>query len=484
MTTTSDSSGALPRHLLPEDKRESMEESVRNHDQWRAIDREVLWHPFTQMSGWMDESFPVIERAEGSELIDVDGVRYLDGVSSLWCSIHGHGVAEVDQAIKDQLDQVAHSTLLGLSSVSAIRLAEALVDVTPRNLSRVFYSDSGSTAVEVALKMAFQYWRQKEGETSKRSRFLCFQGSYHGDTIGSVSVGGMDLFHQIFSPLLFSVTHLPVPEGPSTQARDAKVDQCLSEIDRVLEQGDQYAALVMEPGVQGAAGIRPYPEGFTAEVCRRAREAGLLVILDEVATGFGRSGHLLACEREGIEPDLLCLAKGLSAGYLPLAATLASERIYEGFLGAHEEYRTFFHGHTFTGNALACAAALASVRLCLRPDFLERCRSLGDDLEACLEPLRSHPNVLEVRRYGSMFGIELVQECGAPEGERGPKPRSFEESLRMGHRVIEEARHRGAILRPLGDTVVLMPPLSMAMNEITRLAEITIAAIGAAVGRG
>ncbi len=436
----------------------------------RARDRRALWHPFTQMRSWMDEDYPVIVAAEGCELIDADGRRYLDGISSLWCALHGHRVPAIDAAVRDQLDKVAHSTLLGLGNEPSIRLAERLTALAPGDLTRVFYSDSGSTAVEIALKMAFQFFRQAPG-SRPRHRFLSMEDSYHGDTIGSVSVGGIELFHELFQPLLFASTTLPVPHGVGEAERAADVERCLARLDAVLaEQGDECCALVIEPGVQGAAGIRPYPAGFTAAVVQRCRAAGLLVVADEVATGFGRSGALFACEREGIEPDLLCLAKALSGGYLPLAATLAGEHLYEGFLGEHEEFRTFFHGHTFTGNPLACAAALASLDLCTAPDFLPRARALGDAIEQGLAPLTDHPHVLEVRRYGTMAGIELVDD-------RGPPVRPYPTARRSGHAVTLAAREQGVILRPLGDTVVLMPPHVIDAPMLGRLVDVTRRAV-------
>lgn len=441
--------------------------AARDAAAWRDVDRRVSWHPFTQMRAWGDEAFPVIAAADGPWLVDADGGRYLDGVSSLWCALHGHRVPEIDAAVRGQLDAVAHSTLLGLGGVPSIALAEQLVDLAPDGLSRVFYSDSGSTAVEVALKMAFQSWRQREGEGTRRTRFLCLRDAYHGDTIGSVSVGGIDLFHGIFHPLLFQAVQLDVPVGVSAEERAADVPRCLAALDAVLrEEGDTFAALVLEPGVQGAAGIRVMPPGFTRELVERARAAGLLVIVDEVATGFGRSGELFACEREGVRPDLMCLAKGLSGGYLPLAATLASEAIYECFLGEHEEFRSFFHGHTFTGNALACAAALANLELCRRPGFLASARALEQGLVDDLAPLRDHPHVLEVRHYGSMFGVELVAARGEPgaDGARvGVEP--FPVARRTGHLATLAARERGVIVRPLGDTLVLMPPLNLGDDE-------------------
>lgn len=444
----------------------------------QALDRRVLWHPFTQQRAWVGEDFPVIVAAEGCELIDADGRRYLDGVASLWCAVHGHRVPQIDAAVREQLERVGHSTLLGLGGENATLLAEQLIELAPAGLTRVFYSDSGSTAVEVALKMAFQAFRQREGAETKRRRFLCLDNAYHGDTIGSVSVGGIDLFHEIFRPLLFHTERVSVPTGHSAALREADMPRCLAALDALLaERGEEFAALVIEPGVQGAAGIRVYPEGFTRAVAERCRAAGMLLVLDEVATGFGRSGSLFAAEREGVEPDLLCLAKGLSGGYLPLAATLASEPIYEAFLGGYEEFRSFFHGHTFTGNPLACAAALASLELCRAPDFLARAEHLGARLADGFAALHDHPNVLEVRRYGTMFGIDLVRAHGAAD----TPPEFFETARRTGHRVTEAARERGVIVRPLGDTVVCMPPHVMSDAQIDRLVEVVCASIDVAV---
>jgi len=468
-------------------------EAPRDNVSLRAADRDVLWHPFTQMQGWQTEDFPVIREAEGCELVDADGVRYIDGVSSLWCALHGHRVPEIDAAVRQQLDKVAHSTLLGLGGEPSIELAERLLQWAPGDLTRVFYSDSGSTAVEVALKMAFQFWRQTEGEDTRRTRFLCLDDAYHGDTIGSVSVGGIDLFHSVFQPLLFHTQRAPVPRGASAAQREADMPRCLAALDALLaDAGDTFAAVVIEPGVQGAAGIRVYPDGFTRAVVERCRSVGMLVVIDEVATGFGRSDELFACTRERVQPDLLCLAKGLSGGYLPLAATLATEHIYDGFAGRYEDFRTFFHGHTFTGNALACAAGLASLELCTAPGFLPAARALGDTLAAGLEPLAGHPHVLEIRRYGSIFGIELVanRSGGTADGSprdttggevrgeaSGEAPTWFPLERRTGHRVCLAARERGAILRPLGDTIVLMPPLSMDAGTARRLTAIAVESI-------
>ncbi len=416
-----------------------------------AADRAYLWHPFTQQRGWVEEDPVIVERGEGTDLIDVDGRRYIDGVSSLWCNVHGHAHPRIDAAVRDQLSKVAHSTMLGLSHRPAIELAQRLVELAPPGLTRVFYSDSGSTATEIALKMAFQYWRQRGQD---RRRFVSLHMAYHGDTIGSVSVGGIDLFHSLYEPLLFDTL-----KGEPGDAAG---------MERLLRaHRGEVAAVIMEPLVQGAAGMLVHPPGYLREVRDLCDRHGVLLILDEVATGFGRTGRMFACEHEGVAPDLLCLAKGLTGGYLPLAATLASERVYEGFLGRHEEFRTFFHGHTYTGNPLACAAALATLDVFREERTLERLRGKTRLLAELLEPVAAHPEVREVRRCGFMVGIEL---------EEHPLP------VRIGHRVTLEARSRGAIIRPLGDVVVLMPPLSISEGELRRLVDITAEAIDAATG--
>jgi adenosylmethionine---8-amino-7-oxononanoate aminotransferase len=412
-----------------------------------SADRSFVWHPFTQQRGWTEEEPVIIERAEGCELIDSEGRRYIDGVSSLWCNVHGHRHPAIDAAVRAQLDRVAHSTMLGLTHPAAIELAERLVELAPPGLTRVFYSDSGSTAAEIALKMAFQYWQQRgRGE---RTRFVCLENAYHGDTVGSVSVGGIDLFHSLYRPLLFDATR--VPPGH------------LDAMDRAIA-GGEVAAVIMEPLVQGAAGMLMHPHGYLSGVRELCDRHGVLLILDEVATGFGRTGRMFACEHEGVAPDLLCLAKGLTGGYLPLAATLATEEVYEGFLGEHEEFRTFFHGHTYTGNPLACAAALATLQVFERERTLERLERKTALLGQLLEPLEAHPAVAEIRRRGFMVGIEL---------------RGYPLELRMGHRVTLEARRRGAIVRPLGDVLVLMPPLAISEAELERLVGITAEAIDA-----
>ncbi|MEA2330682.1 MAG: adenosylmethionine---8-amino-7-oxononanoate aminotransferase [Thermoleophilaceae bacterium] len=417
-----------------------------------AADRAHLWHPFTQQQGWMDEELVIVDRAEGTDLIDVEGRRYIDGVSSLWCNVHGHGHPRIDAAVHEQLDRMAHSTMLGLSHRPAIELAQRLVELAPSGLTRVFYSDSGSTATEIALKMAFQYWRQRD---EQRTKFISLRMGYHGDTIGSVSVGGIDLFHTLFRPMLF--------DGLRTKAGDVEG------LERILaEHGGEIAALIMEPLVQGAAGMLMHPAGYLRAVRELCDTYDVLMICDEVATGFGRTGTMFACEQEGVVPDLMSVAKGLTGGYLPLAATLATERVYEGFLGEFQEFKTFFHGHTYTGNPLACAAAIATLEVFEHERTLEslapRLELLGELLEEHVAPLAS---VSEIRRLGTMVGIELIE---------------FPLEARMGHEVTLAARERGAIVRPLGDVIVLMPPLAISEDELRRLVGITAEAIAVATG--
>ena len=416
-----------------------------------ALDRRVLWHPFTQQQGWVDEDPVIIESAEGTTLVDTEGRRYIDGVSSLWCNVHGHRHPTIDRAIQQQLQKVSHSTMLGLSHRPAIELAKRLVAIAPPGLTRVFYSDSGSTATEIALKMAFQYWRQNTGGEG-RAKFVTLKEAYHGDTIGSVSAGGIDLFHSTYRPLLFDTL--------KAEPGDA------ADMERILAANEgEVAAVMMEPLVQGAAGMLMHPPGYLAAVRELCDRYGVLLICDEVATGFGRTGTMFACEQEGVAPDLMCVAKGITGGYMPLAATFATERIYEGFLGRHEDYRTFFHGHTYTGNPLACAAAIATLDVFEQERTIEALQSKIDKLEWLLAPIEQLSNVREVRWRGFMVGIEI-------EG--------FDPALRMGHRVTLEARERGAIIRPLGDVIVLMPPLSIEWRELQRLVAITRESIEAA----
>ncbi len=434
-------------------------------------DRRFVWHPFTQMQEWQDEDVLVIEKAKGMWLWDTKGRKYLDGVSSLWCNVHGHQVPEIDIAVKKQLAKVSHSTFLGLSNVPAIELSEKLVDIAPEGLTRVFYSDSGSEAVEIALKMAFQFWRQtgKPGKT----KFIKLKNSYHGDTLGSVSVGGIDLFHEIYQPLLFESFSIPSPYAyhwPGAPGHGAVGEQSLQELEEILlKHHQEIAALVMEPLMQGAAGMIHQPPGYISRARELTKKYNILLIFDEVATGFGRTGTMFAADRERLTPDIMAVAKGITGGYLPLAATLTTEKIYEGFLGKYEDFRAFFHGHTYTANPLACAAAIASLDLFEKNKVL---KNLQPKIRLMADKFKEFPNIPivgDVRQEGFMAGIELV---------RDRKTRvAFQPKEKIGVRVIQKARAKGAILRPLGPVIVLMPPLAISAKELEQLLKITYESI-------
>ncbi|MBE9503704.1 MAG: adenosylmethionine--8-amino-7-oxononanoate transaminase [Proteobacteria bacterium] len=430
------------------------------------IDRKHIWHPFTQMKEWEGSTPIIIESGQGSYLIDVEGNRYIDGVSSLWVTVHGHRKKELDDAIRDQLNKIAHSTMLGLSNVPSIELAKKLIHISPESLTRVFYSDSGSTAVEIALKMAFQF-RQLRGQKSK-TKFISLKEAYHGDTIGAVSVGGMDIFHQIFKPLLFDSMMVMSPfcyrcekslEYPSCKL------ECLNDLEEVMNKHHhEVAALIMEPLMQGAAGMIAHPQGYLKGARELCDKYDIHLILDEVATGFGRTGKMFACEHENVSPDLMTVAKGISGGYLPLAATLASEEIYEAFKGEHEEMKTFFHGHTYTGNPLASAVAIKNIELFEEEKLLDKLQDKIALIANRLEEIKGLPHVGDVRQKGFMVGIELV---------RDKRQRTeYSTADRAGHKVILEARRQGVIIRPLGNVVVLMPPLSISMDELKQLLDL------------
>jgi len=414
----------------------------------RGLDQQVLWHPFTQMAEWDPL---VIERGEGNFLVDSEGRRYLDGVSSLWCNVHGHRHPRLDRALREQLDRIAHSTFLGLTHEPGIRLAAALLEIGPRGLSRVFYSDSGSTAVEIALKQSFQFW-QLRGQPERR-RFVRVAEAYHGDTLGAVGVGGIALFHRIFGPLLVDSIAIPSPAFGA--------DEALAVLERVLvERGRELAAFVMEPLVQGAAGMLVHPPGFLARAAELCRAHDVHLILDEVATGFGRTGTVFACEQEQVQPDFVCLAKGITGGYLPLAATLATEEIFEAFLGPRRELKQFFHGHTYTANPLACAVGLESLAV-LRDETLPNARARRAQLDAAIARVAGHSRVREVRQCGWMVGFELGDDDAL-----------------AGAQVCQAVRSHGVILRPLGNVVVWMPPLSIQTDEIDLLETATLRGLG------
>ena len=440
---------------------------VIDYETLKRLDHTYLWHPFTQMQEWMVEEPVIIGQGDGHYLVDVHGRKYLDGVSSLWCNVHGHRKKELDDAIRAQLDCIAHSTFLGLTHVPGIQLAQKLIEIAPKGLQRVFYSDSGATAVEIALKMAVQYWQLK-GET-RRTQIASLAESYHGDTVGSMSVGYSETFHRFYKSLLFPVLRLTPPHVfryyKGMSEADA-LNAAIQEADQKLAANKaSLAALVMEPLMQGAAGMWSQPVGYlkaTSDICRRN---GILLVLDEVATGFGRTGKMFACEHAGVTPDVLCLAKGLTGGYLPLAATLTTEKMFSAFLGEYNEFKTFFHGHTYTGNPLGCAAALANLELFEREKIVEQMQPKVAYIERQLNDeflLREH--VSDVRQWGFMVGIELVED----KHQR----KTYPPERRIGHKVILEARKRNVMVRPLGDVIVLMPPLSIEDDELKLLLDV------------
>ncbi|MDP8244725.1 MAG: adenosylmethionine--8-amino-7-oxononanoate transaminase [Candidatus Hinthialibacter antarcticus] len=428
-----------------------------------AWDQQYVWHPFTQMQDYANEPPLIVERGEGAYLYDAEGRKYFDGNSSLWVNLHGHARPEINQAMHDQAQRIAHSTLLGPSNAPAIELAKRLVDATPEGLSKVFYSDNGSTSVEVALKMAFQSWRQTKTPDMERCSFITFEEAYHGDTIGSVSVGGMDLFHGIFGPLLFKTYRAPYPvyskyanpEGPQAVCQQA-LDAC----EAVLKaHAAKCAAVIIEPVVQGASGIRTQAPGFLKGLRALCDQYNILLICDEVFVGFGRTGKMFGCQHEGVTPDLLCLAKGITGGYLPLAATLATDAIYEKFLGGYSEFKTFFHGHSYTGNQMGCAAALASLDLFEKDNSLEAMQPSVERLQTRLDRLYgANDHIADIHSIGLIAGIDIAQSRA--------KNMAYAIEQKMGAQVCFAMRKRGVWLRPLGNTLVVIPPLITQPHEI------------------
>ncbi|MDA0839384.1 MAG: adenosylmethionine--8-amino-7-oxononanoate transaminase [Planctomycetota bacterium] len=429
------------------------------------LDKQYVWHPFTQMQDWMQNDVLVIESGHGVMLRDTEGREYIDGVSSLWCNVHGHQHPRLNQAIRDQAAKIAHSTLLGLGSEPAAKLAARLVEILPEGLTHVFYSDSGATACEVAIKMAFQYWQQCSPPHPSKTKYVALPNAYHGDTLGAVSVGGVELFHKIFRPLLFEALRAPSPyvTPPAGVSPGEHLKKCVDGLDAIFrENGHEIAAMILEPLVQGAAGMLMAPPGYLKAVRELCTRYDILMIVDEVATGFGRTGKMFACEHEGITPDLLALGKGLTGGYLPVAATVANDKVFSAFLGEYSDFRTFFHGHTFTGNALGCAVGLASLDVFEEEKVLENLRPkmslLGRRLQ---EEFKPHPNVAEIRQCGFIGAVDLV---------KGREPREeFPSDRQMGMKVCVAARNHGILIRPLRNTLVIMPPLSISEDELHRL---------------
>jgi len=445
--------------------------SAPTAEQLARWDREHVWHAFTQMQ----EYEPLlIERGSGAWLVDTAGRRYIDGSASMWCVVHGHRHPRLDRALVEQAGRVAHTTNLGLSNPTTVALARRLVEVAPAGLEKVFFSDDGSTAIEAALKMAFQFWLQADPPRPARRRFVALDDAYHGDTLGAVGVGGVDRFTDLFAPLTFEAIRLPVPmERGSTMVRAVDAAACLARLEALLAaEGDSIAAVVMEPLVQAAGGILVHPPGFLAAVRRVTAAHGVLLILDEVATGFGRTGRMFACDHEGVVPDFLCLAKGLTAGYLPMAATLTTQRVWNAFLGSHGDRRTFFHGHTYGGNPLAAAVALESLAIFDDRHVLKHVTEIAGRLADHLARIARLEHVGAVRQCGLLAGIELV-------ADRDPLT-AYPWEERRGARACLEARRHGVLLRPLGDVVAIVPPLCISADELDLLATAVEAGIVAA----
>ena len=440
---------------------------------WGSWDKQVVWHPFTQMKDWLKEDPLVIHKAKGTLLEDVDGKKYIDGVSSLWVNVHGHGHPVIDRAIKEQLNRLSHSTLLGLSNVPAIALAKKLVDIAPRGLQKVFYSDNGSTAVEVAVKMAYQYWQNKG--KSRKTFIAHLANAYHGDTCGSVSIGGIPLFHKVYEKLVFKSLEIPFPDfyrAPEGKQYPEYTEECLRTMAEILKRRQhELAALVVEPLVQGAAGMIVWPAGVLKKIQDMCRKYNIFLIADEVATGFGRTGTMFACEQEKVSPDFLCVAKGLTGGTLPLAATLTTQRVFDGFCYDYESRKTFFHGHTYTGNPLCCAAALANLSIFEKEQTLQKLQPKIKYLGKALQRFADLPHVGDIRQKGFMAGIELV----ADKALKTP----YDWKDKIGVQVCQRVRAKGVILRPLGNVIVLMPPLSVSRSEMDQLLAVTYDAIKA-----
>jgi adenosylmethionine-8-amino-7-oxononanoate transaminase len=431
--------------------------------------KNYLWLPFTQMTDYERDPL-IIESGEGIKLKDIYGKEYLDGYSSLWLNVHGHRKKEIDEAIKKQLDSIAHSTLLGASNIPAINLAKKLAEITPKNLKRTFYSDSGAESVEIAIKMAYQYWQNK-GYKDKR-KFVTLSNGYHGDTVGAISVGAVDIYHRVYGSLMFESIKAPFPlvyrnkEETPDQIRDA----ALAQLRNILEEHHgEIAGITVEALIQGAGGMNIMPSGYLKGVEKLCREFNILLIVDEVATGFGRTGKMFAVEHEEVEPDLMTIAKGITGGYLPIAATMTTEEIYEAFYGEYEEFKTFFHGHSYTGNQLGCAAALANLEIYERENIIEQVQEKMAYVSFELQELKKLEHVGDIRQLGLMCGIELVLDKETDE--------PFPWKERIGYKSTLRMRELGMLTRPLGDVVVFMPPLASSKNELREMISIMKQAI-------
>lgn len=434
-------------------------------NQWERMDKEYVWHPFTQMKGWNENQQLVIDHGEGVKLYDTEGKAYYDGISSLWVNIHGHRRQEIDTAVKNQLDKIAHTTLLGLINKPSAELAQKLVEVTPEGLNKVFYSDDGSTAVEAAVKIAFQYWQHK-GRPEKQ-QFINLGDSYHGDTVGAVSVGNIDIFHKVYKPLLFNTKKMTCPSfyHSNLAGIDSEAEflaYLLDELEAYLqEHHGKVAAMIIEPLVQAAAGMLMQPKGYIKGVRELTKKYDVLLIVDEVATGFGRTGKLFACENEDVCPDMMCMSKGITAGYLALGATMTTDEIYDAFLGEATDYKTFYHGHSYTGNPLACAAGIAGLEIFAKEKVIENLPPKMAVIAEHMQKMQAMKYVGDARQCGMLAGIELIRD----KERRQP----FEPSLLMAGGICQAARKYGLIVRNIGDVIVFMPPLASTVQQIDEM---------------
>ncbi|MCU5746306.1 adenosylmethionine--8-amino-7-oxononanoate transaminase [Staphylococcus sp. SQ8-PEA] len=439
---------------------------LNKHNELVDKNLEYVWHPFTQMGVYAQHDPIIIQKGSGSYLYDTKGNKYLDGYASLWVNVHGHNNKKLNKAIHKQLKNIAHSTLLGSSNIPSIQLAEQLVKLTPTRLQKVFYSDTGSAAVEIAIKMAYQYWKNLDPVKYKnKNKFITLHNGYHGDTIGSVSVGGIDAFHKIFNDLIFENIQVDCPSfyHSDYETEEEMVESILTHIDTILrERSEEIVGVVMEPLIQGATGLFVHPQGFLKGVEQLCRKHNILLIVDEVAVGFGRTGQMFACYHEDVEPDIMCLGKAITGGYLPLAATLTSQKIYDAFLSDSHAKKTFFHGHTYTGNQLVCAVALENLHLFNKHKLLKHINKTSKTLKRSLESLNSHPNVGNVRGRGLMYAVELVED----------KETKQPLDIPTVERLIMMCKERGLMIRNLENIITFVPVLSMSNKEVKKMTNI------------
>jgi adenosylmethionine---8-amino-7-oxononanoate aminotransferase len=465
------------------------------------LDHQYVWHPFTQMRDWLRSEPIVIASGEGVVLRDVRGREFLDANSSIWTNLHGHNHSKINHAISRQLKKIAHSSALGLANEPASLLAQKLVGEANRGhkghkLKKVFFSDNGSTALEVALKLAYEFSRR--AKKIKRPKFLSLEGAYHGDTVGAVSLGHIDLFHKAYAGLLFKSDKVMSPycyRCPFNRAKPERADgrdyrkcnwECVDQVEQKFsaakKKKNPHAAFIFEPLMQGAAGMIPQPRGWLNRVSKIARDHGVLLIADEVMTGFGRTGfsgdsrkdNLFACQHENVEPDFSCLAKGLTGGYLPMAATLTTQKVFDAFLGRYDQFKTFFHGHSYTANQVGAAASLASLELLQDEKSIRARQNLQSNLRNELQSLWPLSHVGDVRQVGLIAGIELVKNWQTRE------PYALRE--RAGIRVCEAMAARGVLTRPIGNVIVLMPPYCTTAAQLKKMIDVTRESIAKTLG--